>query len=295
MNENELQQVRRFNRTVTQRIGVFGDNYLGSGRPLGRSPAAVRSGSGQAPRCAICGPAWVWIRATSAGCYASWRRKSSRTSARGTGDCTWCDACRRRAGAGKTECGPVWIGAPGARLHLLVGVGALRWRQRLAGRRGSGCRADCSRCFRTRHPDDARRVRLRERGPAACGRCLKGQALHRSVTARGFDPGSSPSAEGAAAVAAAAGVDAERTATGLKPCLSDGAPRSTSGRGPGPGREPSARCGGPVGAASGDRPAPAGSPSAAPGHSAGWRRPWRCCSWTRTCNLAAARALYRSP
>ncbi|CAM5219080.1 hypothetical protein CDEF62S_06001 [Castellaniella defragrans] len=37
MNENELQQVRRFNRTVTQRIGVFGDNYLGSGRPLGEA------------------------------------------------------------------------------------------------------------------------------------------------------------------------------------------------------------------------------------------------------------------
>lgn len=37
MDENELLQVRRFNRTVTQRIGVLGDNYLGSGRPLGEA------------------------------------------------------------------------------------------------------------------------------------------------------------------------------------------------------------------------------------------------------------------
>jgi len=37
MEENELQLVRRFNRTVTQRIGVLGDNYLGSGRPLGEA------------------------------------------------------------------------------------------------------------------------------------------------------------------------------------------------------------------------------------------------------------------
>lgn len=37
MDEDELTQVRRFNRTVTHRIGVFGDDYLGSGRPLGEA------------------------------------------------------------------------------------------------------------------------------------------------------------------------------------------------------------------------------------------------------------------
>ncbi|TAN27380.1 MAG: MarR family transcriptional regulator [Castellaniella sp.] len=37
MDEDELLQVRRFNRTVTQRIGVLSDNYLGSGRPLGEA------------------------------------------------------------------------------------------------------------------------------------------------------------------------------------------------------------------------------------------------------------------
>lgn len=37
MDEDELGQIRRFNRTLTQRIGVFGDDYLGSGRPLGEA------------------------------------------------------------------------------------------------------------------------------------------------------------------------------------------------------------------------------------------------------------------
>ncbi len=37
MDEDELMQIRRFNRMFTQRIGVLGDNYLGSGRPLGEA------------------------------------------------------------------------------------------------------------------------------------------------------------------------------------------------------------------------------------------------------------------
>lgn len=37
MDEGQIQQVRRFNRTVTQRIGVLTDDYLGRGRPLSES------------------------------------------------------------------------------------------------------------------------------------------------------------------------------------------------------------------------------------------------------------------
>ncbi len=37
MDESQIQQVRRFNSTVTRRIGVLTDDYLGRGRPLSES------------------------------------------------------------------------------------------------------------------------------------------------------------------------------------------------------------------------------------------------------------------
>lgn len=37
MHEDQVQQVRAFNRAVTRRIGALGDDYLGRGRPLGEA------------------------------------------------------------------------------------------------------------------------------------------------------------------------------------------------------------------------------------------------------------------
>lgn len=37
MDEDDVSQVRRFNRALTRRIGVLGDDYLGSGGPLGEA------------------------------------------------------------------------------------------------------------------------------------------------------------------------------------------------------------------------------------------------------------------
>jgi DNA-binding MarR family transcriptional regulator/predicted GNAT family N-acyltransferase len=37
MNDDQIEQVRRFNRLVTRRIGALGDDYLSRGRPLGEA------------------------------------------------------------------------------------------------------------------------------------------------------------------------------------------------------------------------------------------------------------------
>ncbi|NDZ99606.1 MarR family transcriptional regulator, partial [Streptomyces sp. SID10116] len=37
MNAEQIDQVRRFNRTVTERVGVLHDNYLGRDRPVGEA------------------------------------------------------------------------------------------------------------------------------------------------------------------------------------------------------------------------------------------------------------------
>lgn len=48
MNNNQIMQVRRFNRAITHRIGVLGDNHVGSGRPLGEARLLFEIGQGDA-------------------------------------------------------------------------------------------------------------------------------------------------------------------------------------------------------------------------------------------------------
>jgi hypothetical protein len=56
-------QVRRFNRTVTQRIGVLNDAYLSRDRPLGQARLLWEIGpEGRMSGC--CGRDSTWTRAT---------------------------------------------------------------------------------------------------------------------------------------------------------------------------------------------------------------------------------------
>ena len=48
MHETQIQQVRNFNRAVTQRIGALSDDYLGRGRPLAESRLLFEIGRGGA-------------------------------------------------------------------------------------------------------------------------------------------------------------------------------------------------------------------------------------------------------
>ena len=58
-----VDQVRRFNRTVTQRIGVLNDSFLSRDRPLGQARLLWEIGpDGSDVRC--CDRAWTSTRAT---------------------------------------------------------------------------------------------------------------------------------------------------------------------------------------------------------------------------------------
>ena len=46
MDEHQIEQVRRFNRVVTQHVGALEDSYLRRGRPLGQARLLHEVGSG---------------------------------------------------------------------------------------------------------------------------------------------------------------------------------------------------------------------------------------------------------
>ena len=65
-----IEQVRRFNRTVTQRIGALDDAFLARDRPLGQARLLWEIGP-DGSDVDGCAPGSTWTPATSAGCCAS--------------------------------------------------------------------------------------------------------------------------------------------------------------------------------------------------------------------------------
>ena len=57
MSEAMVDQVRRFNRTVTERVGALSDDFLGLERPLGEARLLWEIGLEDA-RCACCARGW---------------------------------------------------------------------------------------------------------------------------------------------------------------------------------------------------------------------------------------------
>ena len=69
MPEAMVEQIRRFNRTVTERVGALDDRFLGRGRPLGEARLLWEIGP-DGCGCERCGRAWGSTPGTSAGCCA---------------------------------------------------------------------------------------------------------------------------------------------------------------------------------------------------------------------------------
>ena len=66
MDTRHVQQVRRFNRVVTQRVGALEDSYLRRGRPLGEARLIFETGADGADVRALCATGSGWIPAISA-------------------------------------------------------------------------------------------------------------------------------------------------------------------------------------------------------------------------------------
>ena len=78
-------QVRRFNRTVTQRIGVLNENFQASDRSLGQNRLLWEMGS-MAATCRPCVPGWTSTPDTSAGYCGRSRSAASSSSSRARPD-----------------------------------------------------------------------------------------------------------------------------------------------------------------------------------------------------------------
>ena len=72
MDRDAVAVVRRFNRTVTQRVGALRSDYLARDRSLGASRVLWEIGDGRTRRPRRCGRGSTWTPATSAGCCGRW-------------------------------------------------------------------------------------------------------------------------------------------------------------------------------------------------------------------------------
>ena len=74
MDQDMVGVVRRFNRTVTQRVGALNDRFLARDRSLGEARLLWEIGAGPGPvTCVPCAVGSLSTPATSAGCCARWR------------------------------------------------------------------------------------------------------------------------------------------------------------------------------------------------------------------------------